>query len=143
MPAVARMKDLCTGHDAFAPRRIRWGSINVYINNRACARAHDRLQFHQNMLGQHDARIAKREKCTVWVNGRPAALLKDVLDDALPQPYIESYIPEQRRGDTQELIHHNYKGMFELEPRPSEEDGKCESIIMTASHNVFFENETL
>lgn len=131
MPNVCRKGDVCSGHLAHPPRKIKTGSPNVYVNNRGVARIHDRMQFHTATVMEfaHDARLQPKyinvngsfrlRNPTVYVNGRHVCYPKQKMEDA--------------RLLTGELID---SASSIIPPDVS----ICKSKILTASHNVFFEN---
>lgn len=71
MPAVTRVGDKCSGHDACASVPLVEGSPNVFINGQPAGRINDQYQSHGCMAhGAHQDKIAKGSS-TVFVNGRP------------------------------------------------------------------------
>lgn len=91
MPQVARVKDLCTGHDAYPPRPAKTGSPNVFVNGRAIHRKLDLWEEH--CMGEECHIGETIDGCeTVFANGKPVARIKDRIhcfDDDPDEEYSE------------------------------------------------------
>lgn len=81
MPAVARLADLCTGHECFPVRPNAQGSPNVYCNGRPVHRQGDLWETHccthpDVPHGCHNANLASGSS-TVYVNGKQLGRIGD------------------------------------------------------------------
>lgn len=81
MPAVARVGDICTGHECFPPRACAAGSPNVYVNSRAAHRVGDAWNIHTctdpgTPHGSHDSVLGSGSG-SVYVNGKALGRIGD------------------------------------------------------------------
>jgi uncharacterized Zn-binding protein involved in type VI secretion len=77
MPAVARLGDSCTGHDACPPRSSTGGSPNVFVNGIAVHRKGDSWGTHGCPIHPpHDSVLASGSS-TVFANGIPVGRIGD------------------------------------------------------------------
>lgn len=77
MPAVTRVGDLNTGHDACPPVPLASASPDVYINGIACGRVGDPYSPHGcNVHPSHVGVIASGSS-TVFINGIPCGRIGD------------------------------------------------------------------
>jgi len=81
MPGVARLGDICTGHDCFPPRPNIGASGNVFANGIGVHRQGDPWDFHtctdpKTPHGTHDSVLAGGSP-TVFVNGKSIGRIGD------------------------------------------------------------------
>ncbi|WP_368042992.1 PAAR domain-containing protein [uncultured Megasphaera sp.] len=77
MPAVTRLGDNNTGHDACQPVALASCSRNVFINGKGAGRLNDTYISHScSEHSPHVGHIASGS-ATVFINGRPAARVGD------------------------------------------------------------------
>lgn len=69
MPAVTRVGDNDTGHDACPPRGLATGSGNVYVNGIKCGRQSDSYNAHGCVVHPPHTGIIASGSGTVYVNG--------------------------------------------------------------------------
>jgi uncharacterized Zn-binding protein involved in type VI secretion len=80
MQRSARRGDLCTGHDACAPRPAQRGSATVTINDRAALRVSDPFVPHGcPSHSAHPGKVAQGSS-TVTFDDLPAARIGDAID---------------------------------------------------------------
>lgn len=77
MPAVVRIADVCSGHDACPPRAAVSGSPDVYINGRAAHRVGDAWAAHGCPDHAPHGGVLSAGSATVYVNGRPLGRIGD------------------------------------------------------------------
>lgn len=76
---VARLKDMCTGHDCHPPRPTTLASKNVFVNGRGWHRKGDTLEEHCCLLSCHPG-VTTTGSSSVFVNKKPAARVSDEVD---------------------------------------------------------------
>ena len=115
MPAVCRHRDICSGHHGYPPREIRTHSDDVFVNARGVARVGDRMQFHtiSTLEAAHDAAIKPRDATDKSYN--PSVFVNG---KAVAYPKYE--MEDARLMTGEEVV--------------------CNSKLVTASHNVYFED---
>ena len=69
MPAVTRVGDNDTGHDACPPRPLDTGSGDVFVNKIKCGRQSDSYVAHGCIVHPPHAGIIASGSSTVYVNG--------------------------------------------------------------------------
>lgn len=69
MPAVTRVGDNDTGHDACPPRPLDTGSGDVYVNSNKCGRQSDSYVAHGCIVHPPHTGIIASGSSTVYVNG--------------------------------------------------------------------------
>lgn len=74
MPAIARVGDLCTGHDDCEPREIITGSTKFFVQGVPVARVGDELQIHCDHSGTIVSGSLK-----MIIEGMPAARVGDLV----------------------------------------------------------------
>lgn len=84
MPPVARLTDICTGHECFPPRASSAGSPNVFVNNLAAHRQSDAWSVHccthpDQPHGCH-ASILASGSSTVFANGLQLGRIGDPVE---------------------------------------------------------------
>lgn len=77
MPAVTRLGDNCTGHDACPPVPLVTASSNVFINGRGAGRQTDQYQSHGCIAHSSHQDQITGGSATVRVNGLPIARVGD------------------------------------------------------------------
>lgn len=77
MPAVTRLGDLCTGHDACPPVALATASGNVLINGKGAGRVGDTYAAHSCKTHPSHAGSIASGSGTVSINGKPAARVGD------------------------------------------------------------------
>lgn len=75
MPEVARVTDICSGHNGFSSRSAITGSNDVFINGLAAHRVSDVWEVHCN-VSCHDS-ILSVGSSTVFVNGLSLGRISD------------------------------------------------------------------
>lgn len=70
-----RIKDLCTGHSCFPPRKILTASKNVFVNNKGQTRQTDMYAVH-GCEGSHSGAVANGSP-TVYANNLQATRVGD------------------------------------------------------------------
>lgn len=78
MPAISRLGDECTGHGCFPPRVNDEASNNVFVNGIGVHREGDHWVVHTCGDKSHDG-IASKGSSTVFVNGKPAMRVGDLI----------------------------------------------------------------
>lgn len=78
MPAAVRLGDECTGHGCFGPRVNDEASTDVFHNGLGAHRQGDHWVSHCCVVC-HDSVMAEGSS-TVFINGRPAARIGDLLE---------------------------------------------------------------
>lgn len=76
MPAVTRLKDLCSGHGCFSPRPSVSASPNVFCNSKPVHRQGDAWSVHCCGIPCHGSNLAKGSS-TVFANGKPFGRIGD------------------------------------------------------------------
>jgi len=76
--AVARLGDLCSGHEAFPSRPSIGASPNVYVNGRALLRQDDAFAVHTDGRTVHGG-VVSGGSATVFCNGRAVARVGDAV----------------------------------------------------------------
>lgn len=109
MPEVCRHRDICSGHGGYPPREVVTHSPNVFVNRRGVARVGDRMQFHT---------ISTME------NAHDAAIKSDGKQHTVFVNSKEVAYPKHGMTDARTM-----------EGKPT----NCSSVMVTGSHNVFFE----
>jgi len=80
MPAITRLGDADTGHDACPSTALVSASSNVYINGKGCGRVGDSYAPHGCVIHPtHTAHIASGSE-SVFINGIPVARIGDSVD---------------------------------------------------------------
>lgn len=77
MPGIARLGDLCTGHEDFPPRENIESSSNVLINGKGVHRQGDAWAVHCNHTPTCHASILAAGSSSVFVNGRQIGRIGD------------------------------------------------------------------
>jgi uncharacterized Zn-binding protein involved in type VI secretion len=77
MPAVSRLGDNCTGHDACPPRPSNEASPNVFSNGIAVHRQGDGWAAHGCPDHPAHGAVTSQGSPNVFVNGRPIARIGD------------------------------------------------------------------
>lgn len=75
---VARVTDICSGHDGFQPRAAISGSGDVFCNGLPVHRVTDVWEEHTNN-SSHDSVLASGSQ-TVFVNGLPIGRVTDQIE---------------------------------------------------------------
>jgi uncharacterized Zn-binding protein involved in type VI secretion len=78
MPAVHRLRDICSGHACYPPRPNRSASSNVKVNSRGWHRKGDGWQRHCccSKCRCHTS-VTAEGSSSVFVNSRPAVRIGD------------------------------------------------------------------
>lgn len=79
MPAVTRLGDLDTGHDACPPRGLSSASGNVFVNGKGCGRINDTYPAHGCVDHVPHSGAISSGSATVFVNGRNCARIGDAV----------------------------------------------------------------
>ena len=53
MPGVARLNDICSGHECYPPRQSIFASSNVFVNSLGWHRQSDTWQMHCDLCDEH------------------------------------------------------------------------------------------
>lgn len=77
MPAVTRLGDLDTGHDACGPTALNSGSGNVYVNGKKVGRVNDTYDPHGCIVHAPHSGVIASGSSTVYVNGRQIGRIGD------------------------------------------------------------------
>lgn len=77
MPAVTRLGDKDTGHDACPPRGLAGASPNVFINGSAAGRVGDSYAAHGCKDHAAHSGVIAAGSSTVFINGKPAGRIGD------------------------------------------------------------------
>ena len=75
---VARVTDICSGHDGFQPRHSISGSGDVFCEGLPVHRLGDQWEVHTN-TSSHDSILASGSP-TVFVNGLPIGRITDQIE---------------------------------------------------------------
>ena len=115
---VVRKNDLASGHGCFPPHRIIGGSPTVFVNKRNVIRQGDLCEPHSCglVINSHYSYTETKDDWgtrTVFINGTPATRLGDTMSVG---------VEKKKTGISSE----------------THEEVNCESIVITASSNVFF-----
>lgn len=80
MPAITRLEDMDTGHDACPATKLIEGSPNVYINGKPAGRVRDAYAAHGCIdHPSHTGHIASGSS-SVFINSRSAGRVGDTVD---------------------------------------------------------------
>lgn len=79
MPAVTRLNDKCTGHDACPPVPLVEGSPNVYLNGRPAGRIGVHYSVHGCISHSAHQDVITAGSSKVFINGKPAARIGDAV----------------------------------------------------------------
>lgn len=77
MPAVTRLGDLDTGHDACGPTALNSGSGNVYVNGKKVGRVNDTYDPHGCVVHPPHSGVIASGSDTVFINGIPVGRIGD------------------------------------------------------------------
>lgn len=77
MPAVTRVGDNDTGHDACPPRPLDTGSGDVYVNGIKCGRQNDAYVPHGCIVHAPHSGVIASGSSTVYVNRRQVGRIGD------------------------------------------------------------------
>ncbi len=78
MSGIARLGDVCTGHDGFPSRPIITASQNSTLNGRGLARQGDLLDYHSHNSKIHNGYILTGS-ASMTVNGQSVARVGDLV----------------------------------------------------------------
>lgn len=76
LPSVHRLRDICTGHACYPPRKNRSASGNVIVNSRGWHRKGDGWQAHCCCCSCHSS-VTAEGSSSVFVNSRAASRIGD------------------------------------------------------------------
>lgn len=77
MPAVTRLGDLDTGHDACPGTALNSASPNVFINGKGCGRQSDSYVPHSCLIHPLHSGVINSGSSTVYVNGLQVGRIGD------------------------------------------------------------------
>lgn len=78
MPAITRLGDNCSGHDACPPRPLASGSHNVYINGKSAGRVDiDNYALHGCIIHPAHSGVITSGSPNVIINGCQAGRIGD------------------------------------------------------------------
>lgn len=77
MPALTRVGDLNTGHDACPPVDLASGSSNVFVNGKAAGRVGDPYNPHGCQVHAPHSGVIASGSGSVFINGIPAGRIGD------------------------------------------------------------------
>lgn len=81
MPPVARIGDICSGHDSFIPSPVIQGSPNVFTNNIKTFRKTDAVQPHPSPSpSPPHARAGLQGSTTVFINNLDCMRIGDPIN---------------------------------------------------------------
>lgn len=79
MPAVTRLSDNSTGHDACPPVPLITASANVFVNGKGCGRVGDNYASHSCPDHSPHSGVISSGSSTVFVNGRQCGRIGDAV----------------------------------------------------------------
>lgn len=80
MPAITRVDDTDTGHDACPPTQLVEGSPNVYINGKPVGRVGDAYAPHGCIVHPSHAGHIASGSSSVFINGKAVGRIGDTVD---------------------------------------------------------------